>query len=134
MALPFRIAGLDHVVLRCLDQERALRFYTDVLGCREERRLAAIGLIQLRAGGSLIDLVPADRAPSRDASNVEHFCLATDAVAIDPIVAHLVSCGVPLLGDPMLRYGASGLGVSVYCRDPEGNVVELKCVSPVEGA
>lgn len=52
-----RIRALDHVVLRVTDVERALRFYSEVLGCAEERRIEAIGLIQLRAGASLIDLV-----------------------------------------------------------------------------
>ena len=129
--LPFRILGVDHVVLRCADQSRALQFYTEVLGCREERRLEAIGLVQLRAGSSLIDLVPGDPTPSRDAPNLEHYCLATDTDDVDALVAHLLSCGVELLGDPMVRYGAGGLGVSVYCRDPEGNVVELKCAATV---
>ena len=56
---PFRIGEIDHVVLRCRDQDRTLDFYTRVLGLAEERRIAQIGLIQLRAGRSMIDLVPA---------------------------------------------------------------------------
>lgn len=129
MAAPFRVTDLDHVVLRCVDQARTLAFYIDVLGCHEERRLEVLGLIQLRAGRSLIDLIPADRPASRDAPNVEHVCLATDAATIEPILAQLAHHGVELIGEPMLRYGATGYGTSVYCRDPEGNVIELKCVS-----
>lgn len=52
--------GLDHVVLRVSDIERAIAFYGDVLGFAVERRLDQLGLIQLRAGHSLIDLVAID--------------------------------------------------------------------------
>ncbi len=59
-AMAIKVLGIDHVVLRVADVERATRFYCDVLGCREERRVADIGLIQLRAGAALIDLVGVD--------------------------------------------------------------------------
>ncbi|HQP66664.1 MAG TPA: VOC family protein, partial [Quisquiliibacterium sp.] len=55
-----RLQGLDHIVLRVVDLDRMLRFYCDVLGCTVERRQEALGLIQLRAGSALIDLVPVD--------------------------------------------------------------------------
>ena len=76
MAVPFEVEELDHVVLRCHDQDRMLDFYVRILGLTEERRLEAIGLIQLRAGRSLVDLVPdADGSP-REHPNVDHVCLA----------------------------------------------------------
>ena len=126
MPAPFRIAELDHVVLRCHDQARMLDFYTRVLGLVEERRLEAIGLIQLRAGASLVDLVPDAGAGPRDRPNVDHFCLTVDAPDIKAVVAYLAAADVETIGEPMVRYGARGYGLSVYCRDPEGNVVELK--------
>ena len=126
MAVPFVVEELDHVVLRCRDQARMLDFYSRVLGLVEERRLEAIGLIQLRAGRSLVDLVPdADAAP-RDHPNVDHVCLAIGAPDMDGVMAHLAAQGVEIIGGPMVRYGARGYGLSIYCRDPEGNVVELK--------
>jgi glyoxylase I family protein len=51
---PFAVEELDHVVLRCADQARMLTFYTGVLGLTEERRLDAIGLVQLRLSCGLI--------------------------------------------------------------------------------
>ena len=72
--MSFRIRNLDHVVLRVRNMEAALAFYTGVLGCREERRLEAIGLVQLRAGASLIDLVPGE--PDPEGANMDHFALA----------------------------------------------------------
>ena len=126
MALPFVVEDLDHVVLRCGEQARMLDFYVRVLGLAEERRLDAIGLIQLRAGRSLVDLVP-DADPSPHAHpNVDHVCLAIAASDMNAVVAYLTAEGIELIGEPMMRYGARGYGLSVYCRDPEGNVVELK--------
>ena len=126
MAVPFEVQELDHVVLRCHDQDRMLDFYVRILGLTEERRLEAIGLIQLRAGRSLVDLVPdADGSP-REHPNVDHVCLAIATADLDAVVRYLVTAGVETIGEPMVRYGASGYGLSIYCRDPERNVVELK--------
>lgn len=57
MPIPFTLQRLDHVVLRVRDVAAMQRFYCDVLGCTVEKRQEAVGLLQLRAGDSLIDLV-----------------------------------------------------------------------------
>jgi catechol 2,3-dioxygenase-like lactoylglutathione lyase family enzyme len=127
------IRGLDHVVLRVSDVTRSLRFYCGVLGCVEERRSDALGLVQLRAGASLIDLVdvvsPLGRlggaAPGVEARNVDHFALQLASFDADAIRAHLAAHGVEA-GEVAQRYGALGMGPSLYVRDPDGNVVELK--------
>jgi catechol 2,3-dioxygenase-like lactoylglutathione lyase family enzyme len=125
MASPIAVTGLDHVVLRCRDPERTQRFYTDVLGLAEERRIEAIGLVQLRAGRSLVDLVPG--APSGfEGANVDHVCLSIAPASMEAVAAYLAERGVETIGEPSVRYGASGYGPSLYLRDPEGNVVELK--------
>ena len=126
MAVPFEVEELDHVVLRCHDQDRMLDFYVRILGLTEERRLEAIGLIQLRAGRSLVDLVPDAGGAPREHPNVDHLCLAIATPDLDVVVRYLVTAGVETIGEPMVRYGASGYGLSIYCRDPERNVVELK--------
>lgn len=127
------IQGLDHVVLRVVDLDAMLRFYVDVLGCPVEKRQEDIGLIQLRAGSALIDLVPVDgqlgRAggapPGIEGRNLDHFCLAVDPFDESAIRAHLQAHGVQA-GAVAPRYGAQGEGPSIYLSDPEGNVVELK--------
>ena len=125
MTRPVVVAGIDHVVLRCRDRERMLAFYTRVLGLVEERRLDAIGLVQLRAGRSLVDLVPG--APGDlEQANVDHVCLVLEPVEMDVVVRYLADEGVETVGEPMVRYGAGGYGLSIYLRDPEGNVIELK--------
>jgi catechol-2,3-dioxygenase len=127
MERPFTALELDHVVLRCHDQERMLRFYTEVVGLPEERRLEAIGLVQLRAGRSLVDLIP-DADPSTRVPNVDHVCLAIAARDMDSVLAWLAAHEVETIGEPMTRYVAHGYAASIYLRDPEGNVVELALV------
>ena len=127
------IAELDHVVLRVADVARSLRFYCDVLGCREERRIEALGLVQLRAGRHLIDLVdvgaPLGRAggaaPGREGRNVDHVALLLTGFDAAAIAAHLRAHGVEP-GEVAERYGSRGQGPSMYINDPDGNVVELK--------
>jgi len=126
MEIPLTVAELDHVVLRCRSQERMLDFYTQVLGLREERRIAQIGLIQLRAGASMIDLVPAAEARIESGTNVDHFCLGIETADLASTMNYLRTHSVEILGEPAMRYGARGMGKSIYVRDPEGNVIELK--------
>ena len=128
-----RPAGIDHVVLRVRDEAAMVAFYVEVLGCTLERRQEAIGLVQLRAGRSLIDLVPVDgalgrrggAAPGREGRNLDHLCLRVDPFDAGAIRAFLASRGhAP--GEVARRFGAEGEGPSIYVEDPEGNVVELK--------
>ena len=131
--MTFQVRGIDHVVLRVGDVERAVRFYEDVLGCRVERRLDDIGLVQLRAGASLIDLVAVDSPlgreggapPGKDGRNLDHFALRIEPFDEAALRGHLAAYGIEA-GDVALRYGAEGTGPSLYVRDPDGNTVELK--------
>jgi glyoxylase I family protein len=127
---PLRIRELDHVVLRCRDQARMLDFYTRILGLAEERRIERIGLIQLRAGASMIDLVPAAEPRVESGLNVDHFCLGIEIADLDDAVRYLRARAVEIVGEPATRYGARGMGRSIYLHDPEGNVVELKQMPP----
>ena len=130
-ALPIR--GLDHVVLRVANLDAMLHFYAKVLGCPLEKRQDDIGLVQLRAGSALIDLVPVDgplgraggAAPGAQGRNMDHFCLAVAPFDEAAIRAHLQAHGVQA-GAVVSRYGAQGEGPSIYLSDPEGNMVELK--------
>ena len=118
---PLRHIGLDHVVLRCRDLETMLSFYQQVLGCNLERVNG--NLHHLRAGASLIDLIPG--AQMGPAQNMDHFCLRIDAPDWDAIRTHLAEHDVPTIL-PQRRYGADGSGFSIYLQDPEGNQLELK--------
>jgi catechol 2,3-dioxygenase-like lactoylglutathione lyase family enzyme len=132
-AVPFALLGLDHVVIRARDPARLERFYCDALGCRLERRQDKIGLTQLRAGRSLIDLIDlagplgaaGGAAPTVAARNMDHFCLRIEPFDEAAIRQHLDRHGVEA-GAVESRYGAEGEGPSIYLKDTEGNVVELK--------
>jgi glyoxylase I family protein len=127
------IRDIDHIVLRVSNLDRMLHFYCDVLGCTVERRQDAIGLVQLRAGRSLLDLVPVDgqlgRAggapPGKVGRNVDHFCFRVVPFDEAAIRMHLQAHHVEA-GPTASRNGAEGEGPSIYISDPEGNVVELK--------
>ncbi len=131
--MTFQVLGLDHVVLRVRDIERALAFYRDVLGCTLERSLEDIGLYQLRAGRSLIDLVPVESElgrmggapPSSEGRNVDHIALRIDPFDPEALRAHLEAHGITP-GEVARRYGAEGQGPSIYIGDPDGNTIELK--------
>jgi len=135
-----RIREIDHLVLRVVDLPKMLVFYTDVLGCIIERQQEEIGLTQLRAGSSLIDLITVDgklgkmggAAPGVEGRNVDHFCLRVDPFDEQAIRLHLVQHGVEA-GPTVSRYGAEGEGPSIYIEDPEGNVVELKGAAVLRG-
>lgn len=136
--MKFHIREIDHVVIRAADLEAMTRFYCDVLGCNVEKEQADIGLMQLRAGRSLIDLLkvggPIDRPDSGapDAGrNMDHLCLRVEPFDTDALKAHLAALGARI-GEQALRYGADGYGPSLYLFDPEGNMVELK--GPPEAA
>jgi catechol 2,3-dioxygenase-like lactoylglutathione lyase family enzyme len=124
-----RISGLDHVVLRVGDLDRAIAFYETVLNCHVERRLDQPKLVQLRAGASLIDLVPASASPgaaeNAGGRNMDHFAVRIDGFDAAALAAHLRRHGIEV-GEVRERYGAEGYGPSLYITDPDGNTVELK--------
>ena len=127
------LRGLDHVVLRVTDMERAKRFYCDVLGCSVAKERPDLGLIHLKAGRSMIDLSIVDglrgkeggAPPGKEGRNVDHFALQIENFDEAALRADLTKHGVEveLVGK---RFGAEGTGMSLYLYDPDGNKVELK--------
>jgi catechol 2,3-dioxygenase-like lactoylglutathione lyase family enzyme len=131
----FRILDIDHIVLRVSELERMIEFYCGVLGCSVEWRRPDLGLVHLRAGSAMIDLVPVDgmlgqkggAAPGKEGRNLDHVCLRVQPFDVDAIVTHLRAQGARV-GEIRPRFGAQGEGVSIYVYDPEDNLVELKGV------
>lgn len=110
----------------------ARRFYCEVIGCAVEQALPEYGMLQLRAGAALIDLVDiaADegawaRPAVAGGRNLDHVCLATGAWDEAALRAHLAAHNVEIVEEG-IRSGARGDGLSFYVRDPSGNTLELK--------
>jgi glyoxylase I family protein len=130
----FAIERLDHVVLRVLDLERSIAFYGDVLGCGVVKRRDDLGLVHLRAGASMIDLVAIDGPLGRQSGsasagpgrNMDHLCLRVEPFDATALLAHLQRHGVAHRADVQINFGAEGHGPSLYLDDPDGNVIELK--------
>ena len=125
----FTVDRLDHMVLHCEDVDVLASWYQRVLGMDreefgEERRTA------LKFGGQKINLRPVTANLSRWHSSDQvvsgsaDLCFIT-AVGPEQIVEHLRKCGVSLVQGPTPKTGALGPMTSVYCRDPEGNLIEI---------
>jgi catechol 2,3-dioxygenase-like lactoylglutathione lyase family enzyme len=133
----FTIKGIDHVVIRAADLGGAVAFYRDVLGCAVERVREELGLVHMRAGSTLIDLISVEgklgqtggAAPGSEGRNMDHLCLRIEPFDEESLRAHLRKHGVSA-GGVQMNYGAEGNGPSLYVSDPEGNVVELKGPPP----
>jgi glyoxylase I family protein len=106
------IGGLDHVVLRVGDLDRAIGFYETVLGLHVERRLEPAA-VSPQAG------------PDMAARNMDHFAIRVVGFDAAAVKAHLQRHGIDP-GEVRERYGAEGYGPSIYISDPDGNTVELK--------
>ncbi|MES3023441.1 MAG: VOC family protein [Pseudomonadota bacterium] len=134
MTKPFTIQRIDHVVFRVRDLERSIEFYRAVLGCEVVRRRDQLGLVHLRAGASMIDLVSVDGTlgsrggspPQTEGRNVDHLCLRIEPFHEPDLIAHLAQHGLSPLGSAAVNFGAEGDGLSLYFPDPDGNVIELK--------
>jgi len=122
MTVPFAVKGIDHVVLRAHDVERLIAFYVNLLGCPVER--ISGDLVQLRAGTSLLDIVPR-QIDSEKGRNMDHLCFTLAPFDEDQITAWLQANNV-VVGEKAVRYGAGGYARSIYLNDPEGNGLELR--------
>ena len=130
--LPYRLGGVDHVVIRAKDIDAMLGFYRDLLGCRVAKHNEPLGLWHLDAGGSMIDLVDmngklgaAGGPPPGPGRNVDHIAIKVEPFDAEAIRAYFTASGVEP-DQAAVRFGADGDGPSIYMRDPEGNGVELK--------
>lgn len=132
--IPFEVLRLDHVVFRVGDPERSIAFYREVLGCEIVRRRDDLGLVHLRVGVSMIDLVAIDGplgiagggAAQSGNRNVDHVCLRVEPYDQGALQAHLARQGVLVTDIATRNFGAEGVGPSLYFKDPDGNTIELK--------
>ena len=129
----FRLKSLDHIVLRVAAVEKCVDFYQAVLGCSVEQSNPKIGLYQLRAGDSIIDLldvagplgVEGGPPPGPTGHNVDHFCIRIEPFDEQELRRHFAEHGVEA-GPVLSNWGGDGRGPSMYIKDPAGNSIEVK--------
>jgi glyoxylase I family protein len=129
---PFELRAIDHVVLIVDGLETAAKWYAEVVGATEEGDLRQFGMVQLRCGASMIDLVDAGsksgewaRPEVAGGRNMDHVCLEIGPVTKSVMEAHLKAHGLAIEEEGM-RSGAKGQGYSWYIRDPWDHQIELK--------
>jgi len=124
-----RVTGVDHVVLVVADARRALAWYRDRLGLAplrlDEWERGEVPFVSVRVdAGTIIDLFEG----TRTGTNVDHLCVVVDRDALGPggLEAVAASGDFDVVGPPGDRFGARGVGRSLYVHDPDGNIVELR--------
>lgn len=125
--MPFTVSRIDHLVLNVADVDRSADWYGRVLGMRRE---IAGGRTILWFGGQKLHLRPVGASQAEwftgrcPMAGSDDLCFAVDE-DLEAITAHLADCGVDIEVGPVERAGAQGTMTSVYCRDPDGSLVEI---------
>ena len=131
--MPVKVSALDHIVINVSDVARTAQWYRDILGMeirifdpgsgKAPRTMLVFGdqKINVRPrGADKVEWFTADfEAPGSD-----DLCFLTAATP-DEVVAHLKALGVAIEEGPVLKQGARGAIRSVYCRDPDGSLIEI---------
>jgi catechol 2,3-dioxygenase-like lactoylglutathione lyase family enzyme len=125
--MSIRISALDHVVLNVSDVETSAGWYQQVLGMKRkdfEPAPGKPGRVSLSFGNQKLNL---RRIPAGDRDQIalmDALCLLTETTPAD-VVVHLKACGVAIEEGPVEKHGAVGMLISVYCRDPDGRLIEI---------
>ena len=124
--VPPTLDRLDHLVLTVRDIARTVDFYERVLGMR--RADFGAGRVALHFGRQKINLhphpSPVDLLAETSCPGTGDLCFITET-PLDEVAAHLRACAVEIISGPIERTGAEGPILSLYCRDPDGNLLEI---------
>ena len=128
MSRPF-IRSIDHFVLTAGDVDATIDFYTRVLGMTAEtfgagRRALSFGNQKINLHQAGAEFEPKARLATPGSGD---FCLLSD-VPVAEIAVHLAAEGVEVIEGPVAKTGATGALLSIYFRDPDGNLVEVSNV------
>jgi catechol 2,3-dioxygenase-like lactoylglutathione lyase family enzyme len=133
-----RVSNLDHIVLNVGDIERSLAFYQRHMGLTAERveawRGGEVRFPSVRINEStIIDLVAAPPDGNGARPNLAHFCVVTDDADLTAVVRDLTEAGVKIETGPATRSGARGDALSIYFRDPDDNLIEVRTYARLAG-
>ena len=120
------VDSIDHLVLTVKDIDAACAFYGKALGMKvvtfgEGRKALAFGSQKINLHQQGKEFEPKAHRPTPGSCDL---CLIT-SMALPEVMAHLEACGVALIEGPVKRTGALGTLLSVYCRDPDLNLIEV---------
>ena len=131
--MPLTVTALDHLVLNVTDVARSAAWYQNVLGMEVKVFDPGHGKAprtSLSFGSQKINLRPVDAdkvewfTADHQTAGSDDLCFLT-AASPDEVVAHLAACAVAIEERPIAKQGARGVLRSVYCRDPDGSLVEI---------
>jgi catechol 2,3-dioxygenase-like lactoylglutathione lyase family enzyme len=131
--MPVKVHALDHLVINVADVAQSAQWYRNVLGMeirvfdpgpgKTPRTSLVFGHQKINVrpiGADKVEWFTADH----EAAGSDDLCFLTRATPAE-VVAHLRACGVAIEEGPIRKQGARGTLVSVYCRDPDGSLIEI---------
>lgn len=130
----FAVDRLDHLVITCRDVEISASWYQRVLGMEREE-FGPHRRTSLRFGGQKINLRPISATQEEWFTGAAGGVPGTDDLCFvvtmksDQVAEYLRACGVTVEVGPIAKAGALGPIMSVYCRDPDGNLIEIASYS-----
>jgi catechol 2,3-dioxygenase-like lactoylglutathione lyase family enzyme len=128
--MPITTEGLDHLVVNVADVEASAAWYQRVLGMTRQDTPDTPVRTSVHFGRQKINLRPISASKDdwftadHEAAGSDDLCFLTQSTPED-VVAHLKACGVAIEVGPVKRLGARGTMMSVYCRDPDGSLIEI---------
>lgn len=129
---PFDPLGFDHILLLIEDMVEAIRFYSVVVGAKLESRMPEYGMASLQIGSATLDLVETTsnagawaRPSVAGGRNVDHVCIAVSATSETSLRGHLAAHSVQIEEENVEEDS-----LSFYVRDPSGNQIEIKSLTP----
>jgi catechol 2,3-dioxygenase-like lactoylglutathione lyase family enzyme len=125
--MPISISALDHVVLNVVDVETSANWYERVLGMKRKDFEPAPGKqrrTSMLFGNYKLNFRPVAVGEPAAAFMTDELCFLTETTPED-VVRHLQHCGIPIAEGPVAKHGAVGILISVYCRDPDGRLIEI---------
>ena len=125
--MSIRITALDHVVLNVSNVETSADWYQRILGLKRKDFEPALGKqkrVSLSFGNQKLNLRRISKADRDHVTLADDLCFLTETTP-ENVVGHLKDCGVVIEEGPVKKHGAVGILISVYCRDPDGRLIEI---------
>ncbi len=132
--MSMEISSLDHLVLTVVDVERSIRFYSEILNMEEisfgnERKALRFGRQKINLHPAASPIAPHADQPSPGSADL---CFLTET-PVTIVARHLQEKGIALIEGPVQRTGAQGPILSIYFRDPDGNLLEVANQQNMDG-